>query len=174
VKKSVFCLIENRAQAESILENLKLLGFSTSEISFLLSIKPNTSKLPDTQNSQDPEGETSVGEMPMGSGAVLGWLVDIESLAVSVIGSFVAGGPILAPLEAAALGGVADGLIMGVLGEMGIPGHEAALYEAKIRARYTLVSVHTYGPEQVHAVKDLYTHAAGIDIHSSAERASVM
>jgi hypothetical protein len=104
----------------------------------------------------------------MGTGAILGWLAGIGTLAIPGVGPFIAAGPILAALGGAAVGGAAGGIIGALVG-MGIPEYEAKLYDGKVRSGNILISVHTENSDQVKAAKKIFEDAKADDIRSTSE-----
>jgi hypothetical protein len=168
MKNAVYCIAQSRAQAETIVDNLKNAGFLNNEISVLLPDKSGTRDFAHEQNTKLPEGATTGGVAGMGAGAILGWLAGIGSLAIPGAGPFIAAGPIMAALGGAAVGGAAGGIIGALVG-MGIPEYEAKLYDGKIQGGNALISVHTDNSDQVKAAKEIYKRAGAEDIHSTSE-----
>lgn len=168
MKNAVYCIAQNRAQAETIVNNLKASSFSSEEISVLLPDQSGTRDFAHEQNTKVPEGAATGGVAGMGAGAILGWLAGIGTLAIPGVGPFIAAGPIMAALGGAAVGGAAGGIIGALVG-MGIPEYEAKLYDGKIRNGNVLISVHTDNSDQVKAAKDIYKNAGAEDIKSTSE-----
>ncbi|MFZ6648007.1 hypothetical protein ACO0LO_19940 [Undibacterium sp. TJN25] len=168
MKNAVYCIAENRTQAETIVDNLKAAGFGNGDISVLLPDQGGTRDFAHEQNTKLPEGAASGGVAGMGAGAILGWLAGIGTLAIPGVGPFIAAGPIMAALGGAAVGGAAGGIIGGLVG-MGIPEYEAKLYDGKIRGGNVLISVHTDNSDQVKAAKEIYKNAGAEDIKSTGE-----
>lgn len=168
MKNAVYCIAQNRTQAELIVGGLQGAGFSSNEISVLFPDKSGTRDFAHEQNTKMPEGATAGGVAGMGAGAVLGWLAGIGTLAIPGVGPFIAAGPIMAALGGAAVGGATGGIIGGLVG-MGIPEYEAKLYDGKIRGGNALISVHTDNSDQVKTVKEIYKRAGAEDIHLTSE-----
>ncbi|MET3135593.1 hypothetical protein AAKU55_005905 [Oxalobacteraceae bacterium GrIS 1.11] len=168
MKTAVYCIAADHAHAEHIVDNLKSAHFANTEISVLFPDKGGTRDFAHEQNTKMPEGAATGGIAGMGTGAVLGWLVGIGSLAIPGVGPFIAAGPIMAALSGAAIGGAAGGLIGGLVG-MGIPEYEAKLYDGKIRGGNVLISVHAENSDQVRIVKKIFEDAKADDIKSTSE-----
>ena len=117
-----------------------------------------------------PEGSATGVVAGMGTGAILGWLAGIGSLAIPGVGSFIAAGPIMAALVGAAVGGATGGLIGALVG-MGIPEYEAKHYDGKINSGNTLISVHTDGSAEENRVKEIYEKLGAQDTKSTIETA---
>ncbi len=168
MKTAVYCIAQDRAKAETIVEGLRTSGFSSSEISVLMPDKSGTRDFAHEQNTKLPEGAATGGVAGMGAGAILGWLAGIGTLAIPGVGPFIAAGPIMAALGGAAVGGAAGGVIGALVG-MGIPEYEAKLYDGKIRNGNVLISVHTDSSDEVKAAKEIYKRAGAEDIKSTSE-----
>lgn len=168
MKTAVYCIAADEANAEHIVNNLKLAHFDPSAISVLFPDKGGTRDFAHEQHTKMPEGAATGGVAGMGAGAILGWLAGIGSLAIPGVGPFIAAGPIMAALGGAAIGGAAGGLVGGLIG-MGIPEFEAKLYEAKIKGGNILISVHTENSDQVSVVKKIFHDANASDIKSTGE-----
>lgn len=167
-KNAVFCIVKSRDQAETIVQALKDAGFPSSDISVLLPDTSGTRDFAHEQNTKAPEGATTGVVAGMGTGAILGWLAGIGSLAIPGVGPFIAAGPIMAALGGAALGGATGGLVGALVG-MGIPEYEAKHYDGKISSGNTLISVHTDDSDEVKKVKQIYERMGAEDIKSTSE-----
>ncbi len=169
--KAVFCIAQSTEQAEHIVSNLKTAGFSSNDISVLFPDKNSTRDFAYEKHTKAPEGAAIGGAVGIGTGAVLGWLAGIGSLAIPGVGPFIAAGPIMAALGGAAVG-AATGGISGALIGLGIPEYEAKRYEGKIKGGNALISVHTENGEAIDQAKEVFEQANAEDI-SSTEEASV-
>lgn len=167
-KNAVFCIVENRNQAETIVEELKAAGFPSSDISVLLPDTSGTRDFAHEQNTKAPEGATTGVVTGMGTGAILGWLAGIGTLAIPGVGPLIAAGPIMAALGGAAVGGATGGIIGALVG-MGIPEYEAKHYDGKIRGGNTLISVHTDNSNEENTAKKIFERLGADDIKSTSE-----
>ncbi|MFZ6732262.1 hypothetical protein ACO0LG_10100 [Undibacterium sp. Ji42W] len=165
---AIYCIATNRVQAENIVDNLKLAGFPSGDISVLFPDQTGTRDFAHEQNTKLPEGAATGGVAGMGVGAILGWLTGIGTLAIPGVGPFIAAGPIMAALSGAALVGAAGGIIGALVG-LGIPEYEAKLYDGKIRGGNILISVHTDNSDQASSAKEIYKKAGAEDINSTSE-----
>lgn len=168
MKTAVFCIAKERSQAEAIVERLKAAGFANTDISVLLPDTSGTRDFAHEQNTKMPEGATTGVVTGMGTGAILGWLAGIGSLAIPGVGPFIAAGPIMAALGGAAVGGATGGLIGALVG-MGIPEYEAKRYDGKISSGNALISVHTNDAKQEKVAKEIYERSGAEDIKSTSE-----
>ncbi len=168
--KAVFCIAQTIEQTESIVKQLKAASFANNDISVLLPDKNTTKDFAHEKHTKAPEGTTIGGAVGMGTGAVLGWLAGIGSLAIPGLGPFIAAGPIMAALSGAAVGAAAGGLTGALIG-VGIPEYEAVRYEGKIKGGGILISVHAASSEAIEQIKEIFGHAHAEDIASTDESA---
>lgn len=186
MKKAVFCLADNNAQAQRIVDHLLSAGFDNEVISVLFADSsstrgftetetdfrtPKKGKLAHEKNTKAPEGATT-GAITGGIiGGTLGLLAGIGSLAIPGVGPFIAAGPLMAALAGSGVGG-SVGLIVGALVGMGVPEYEAKRYENSLKAGGILISVHANTPEEVDQARDIMKREGAKDISTSSEKAS--
>ena len=167
-KKSVICIATSRSQAEQIVDELRMGGFSNNDVSVLFPDKETTRDFAHEKNTKAPEGAvTGVGTGGVLGGA-LGWLAGIGALAIPGVGPFVAAGPIVAALSGAAVGAAVGGVAGALIG-MGIPEYEARRYEGKIRQGNILISAHVESNEEAKLAKGIFEDAGAEDISSTGE-----
>src|SRR4051812_4313757 len=140
MERAVYGIAKTRAQAESVVEQLRSTGFSGEDISVLFPDTAGSRDFAHEKSTKAPEGATTGGVAGMSAGAVLGWLAGIGTLAIPGLGPFIAAGPIMAALGGAAVGGATGGIVGALIG-LGIPEYEAKLYEGRVRGGNLLVSV---------------------------------
>jgi hypothetical protein len=165
---SVYCTAKTVEQAESIVLQLKQTGFTSDDVSVLLPDKRGSMDFAHEHNTKAPEGATAGGIAGLGVGAAVGWLAGVGALAIPGIGPFIAAGPIMAALSAAAVGTAAGGIIGALVG-LGIPEFEAKRYDAKIREGNILISVHTEDGKHRDIAKNVFKDNYADDIASAAE-----
>jgi hypothetical protein len=168
MSRSVFCIVHNRAQAETIVDRLKAAGFSNNDISVLFPDKTGSYDFAHEQHTKAPEGAVAGGATGAAIGGVLGWLAGIGTLAIPGLGPLIAAGPIMAALSGAAVGGVVGGLAGALIG-MGLPEFEAKRYESKVRSGNILVSVHSDNSEETELAKGILEEAGAEDIATASE-----
>lgn len=166
--KAVFCIATSEFQAESIVNELKVAGFSDNDISVLFPDKTGTKDFAHEHHTKAPEGAVTGAGTGGVLGGALGWLAGIGALAIPGIGPFLAAGPIMAALSGAAVGAAVGG-ITGALVGMGIPEFEAKRYEGKIKAGNILLSVHTENNQEAKRAKEIFEQAGAHDISATAE-----
>jgi hypothetical protein len=170
-KKSVFCIVAHRNQAEQIVDNLKRAGFSNNDISVLFPDESTTRDFGHEKNTKAPEGIATGAGIGGVVGGALGWLVGIGALAIPGVGPFIAAGPIMAALGGAAVGATVGGIAGGLIG-LGIPELEAKRYEGKIKAGNILLSVHTEDSDEINAAEKIFKDASAEDICTTGESAA--
>ena len=136
MKNSVYCIASTEPQANDILQHLRNLGFTSSEISVLLKTK-------DTKNITMKEDAVRDAEKGGLVGGALGALAGFTIFAAPVLGPLAVAGPIIAALGGAAVGGVIGGLAggTGALARIGIPEHARKRVEQKVGAGAILIAV---------------------------------
>lgn len=150
--KAVFCVTESEYQAEAIVNELKIAGFTENDISVLLPDKAG-------EISSDIQTKTP----GMGDGA-LGWLTGIEKLEIPGAGAFIAAGPITSAVTGAGPGGITAALV-----GMGFAAPDAKRYEQKTRAGAILISARSENAEQATRASAIFQQAAAQDIATTAE-----
>src|SRR3982751_292985 len=166
--KAVFCIAKTEPQAEDIVRQLQLAGFSNEDISVLFPDKTGTRDFAHEQRTKAPEGAATGAGTGGVLGGALGWLAGIGALAIPGMGPFIAAGPIMAALSGAAVGAAVGG-ITGALVGMGIPEYEAKRYEGKIKEGNILISVHTENHEQAKRARGIFEKANAHDISTTSE-----
>ena len=129
--KAVFCIAPNIEQNDNIVNSLNAVVFTNNELSVLLTDQFKSIDFAYQQLKQATEIVSIEDTVRIGTGAVLGWLTGIGSLAIPGAG----------PLIAAVVGVTAGG-ITGVLVEAEMPNHKSIRNEETIKAKSVLFSVH--------------------------------
>jgi len=166
--KAVFCIATSEFQAESIVNELKVAGFSDNDISVLFPDKTGTKDFAHEHHTKAPEGAAAGAGTGGVLGGALGWLAGIGLLSVPGVGPFIAAGPIMAALGGAAVGAAMGGIAGALIG-MGIPEYEAKRYEGKIKEGNILISVHTENGSQARRAKEIFENAGAHDISATTE-----
>ena len=168
---AVFCIAKSELQAIDIVDGLKASGFSSGDVSVLFPDKGSSRDFAHEQKTKAPEGATAGASTGGVLGGALGWLAGIGTLAIPGLGPFIAAGPIMGALSGAAAGAAVGGIAGALIG-MGIPEHEAKLYEGKVRGGNILISVHTEDGEERRRAKAVF-EGAGADDVATTQQASV-
>lgn len=168
---SVICLATSRAQAEHIVDQLRLANFSSNDISALFADHGTTRDFAHEKHTKAPEGTVTGAGTGGVIGGALGWLAGIGVLAIPGVGPFIAAGPILAALSGAAIGATVGG-VAGCLIGMGIPELEAKRYEGKLQEGNILIAVHADDSDEVSRAKDIFETARAEDICTTSEKSA--
>jgi hypothetical protein len=143
-KKSAYCFVTSRQQADQIVNHLRTESFSNNGISVLFS---------------DPVGAVA----GVGTGTLantpLGWIAGIGSLTIPGFGPAIAAGPVAGALSGAAGGGIVGGLV-----SLGLSEVEAKRCEGKVRDGNLLILVHTEDLGDIARAKDIFNQARGQEI----------
>lgn len=166
--KAVFCIANSEFQAEGIVSELKISGFSDNDISVLFPDKTGTKDFAHEHSTKAPEGAATGAGTGGVVGGALGWLAGIGALGIPGAGPFIAAGPIMAALGGAAVGAAVGGIAGALIG-MGIPEFEARRYEGKIRAGNILISVHTENSREGKRAREILEQAGAQDISTTSE-----
>lgn len=165
---AVFGIFPSRASAEVAVDRLTAAGFSTQDISILMSGTEGLTELATERNTGAPE-EATTGVVVGGVvGGTLGLLAGIGALAIPGAGPFIAAGPIAASLAGLGVGGAVGGLVGALVG-LGIPEYEAKLYDGRLKGGEVLFSIHCARSEQVSNARATLTAAGAVDIASFGE-----
>ena len=167
-KVAVFGIYSTRAAVENATESLVKAGFPTSDISVLLPESLGGPKEMGTEKAtKAPEGAAAGVTTGGVIGGTLGLLAGIGALAIPGVGPFLAAGPIMAALSAAAVGAALGGITGALIG-LGIPEYEARRYEGKIKEGNILISVHPDNAAQTDRAREIFERCGAHDISSTS------
>lgn len=168
MKSAVFAIVSNPVQAESVVDELRLAGFSNNDVSVLFPDMEGTQEFAHTNSTKAPEGAV-IGATAGGLfGGVAGWLLGLGTLAIPGAGPLIAAGPIFAALSGVAVGGAAGGLA-GALGGLGFPEYEAKLYAGKLQDGNILIAAHTENSNEAKVARQIFERASAHDIGVTPE-----
>jgi hypothetical protein len=168
MNKAVFCIAQTNDQMEHIVSQLKAAGFDNDDISVLLPDKCSEHEFGHEKHTKSPEGTTIGGTIGVVTGAILGGLAGIGTLAIPGLGPFIAAGPIMGALSGAGVLGTTGGIVGALIG-LGIPEYEAKRYEGRLQGGNALISVHTETSEARSKVKEIFEDANAEDISTTGE-----
>ena len=167
-KIAVYGIYPNRTTVENAVDQLKISGFSNSDISVLFPQDGGTKEFAVEKATKAPEGATTGAGTGAVLGGALGWLAGICTFAVPGVGPFIAAGPVMAALAGASVGGVVGGIAGALIG-MGIPEYEAKRYEGRIKKGGILLSVHADDNEWKNKGKEILKRTGAEDIGTKDE-----
>jgi hypothetical protein len=166
--KAVIGIVNSLAATETIVDRLRVAGFTGDNISVLMPDKSGTKDFAHEHATKAPEGTTAGVGIGGLAGGTVGYLAGIGALTIPGIGPLVAAGPIMAALSGAAVGGAVGGITGALIG-MGIPEFEAKQYAGKVKEGKILVSVHTTNRDQVQTAKAVLNEAGATDVSTVGE-----
>jgi hypothetical protein len=168
MKSAVFAIVSNAVQAESVVDELRLAGFSNNDVSVLFPDMEGSQEFAHTNSTKAPEGAV-IGASAGGIlGAVAGWLLGLGTLAIPGVGPLIAAGPIFAALSGLAVGGAVGGL-SGALTGLGFPEYEAKLYAGKLQDGNILIAAHTENSHEAKTARQIFERAGAHDIGITSE-----
>jgi len=166
--KAVIGIVNSLAATETIVDRLRVAGFTGDNISILMPDTSGTKDFAHEHATKAPEGTAAGVGIGGLAGGTVGYLAGIGALAIPGIGPLVAAGPIMAALSGAAVGGAVGGITGALIG-MGIPEFEAKQYAGKVKDGKILVSVHTTNRDQVQTAKAVLNEAGATDVSTVGE-----
>ena len=172
MQKAVFCTVKTTSRANDVVDRLKSAGFSSNDISVMMSDTTGAREFAQENETKAPEGAAVGAGGGAMLGGALGWLTGIGALAIPGLGPFIAAGPIMAALGGAALGGAVGG-VTGALVGLGIPEDEATRYEDRLRGGSAMISVHSENAVETERARQIFEDAGAEDISISRETASM-
>jgi len=166
---AVFGIFQTRANAERAVDELNRAGFSTQDVSVLMSDKGSSHEFAAEKNTKAPEAAATGAGVGGGLGGAVGLMAGLGALAIPGVGPLIAAGPIMGALAGLGVGGALGGLVGGLVG-MGIPEYEAKRYEGKVKDGGVLLSVHCDSSDEVSRAKDVLKAAGAEDVSSAGEK----
>jgi hypothetical protein len=161
--KTVIGIAQSVPQANAIVRDLEVAGFTDGDISVLLPDKNVARDLGHEAHTKAPEGAAAGAGAGGLLGGAIGLLAGTGTFAMPGLALFVAAGPILATLGGLGAGAAIGG-VTGALVGAGIPEYEAKFYEGKIPSGNILIAVHTERNEDRFAATEILERAQASDI----------
>ncbi len=150
---TVTATFKTRPAAEEALIELEEIGITEDQISLVVTDETRGNTFGISEGNKMDEG--AAAGMTAGGivGAILGSILAAGVVAIPGLNLVVAGG-LISGLAGLGAGAAAGGLVGGLIG-LGIPEHEAKLYEKAIKEGAILLAVKTESHEQKKQVKDI-------------------
>ena len=146
MKNAVMCVVDSRAAAETIVEDLASAGFAGEDISVLIADSAVTSEFAEENATKAPEGAATGASVGGIIGTAFGFLVGLGALFIPGAGPFLAVGPIVSALSVGAAGAAAGGMTGALIG-LGVPESDAdALADALAPVAGDCQILHSVGP----------------------------
>lgn len=159
-RTTLVATFDDQEGAEVAIDRLRDAGYDREQIGIAAQDADGThTRL--VEEHGNAAGPGALGGLVTGAaaGGAIGWL---GLAAIPAIGPFLAGGAIGSALLGAAAGGATGGILGGLLG-LGIPRHEAEMYEQEVRSGRTILTVH--GPNAV-AAEAIMRDAGATDVRA--------
>jgi hypothetical protein len=166
---AVFGIFASGTSAEAAVDRLTAAGFSSQDISLLMSDKDASKEFAAEENRKAAEDATTGIGVGGVLGGTLGFLAGISAFAIPGVGPLIAAGPIIASLAGLGVVGGAVGGLVGALVGLGIPEYEAKLYGGRVKDGGVLLSVHCPRCENISKAREVLTAAGAEDIASGEE-----
>jgi hypothetical protein len=164
--KVVTAVFDTRVESETALYKLEHAGFSDKEITLLVSEDTRGKHFGIEANSKAGDGAAT--------GAAIGGLAGAIGLALASAGTLlipglnlVVSGALIGGLVGLGAGAATGGLIGALVG-LGIPEHEAKLYEEAVRKGGILIAVESKDDASTQRIKDILKGANAKDVTSRA------
>jgi hypothetical protein len=170
MKLAVFAIVPNAVQAEAIVDELRLSGFSNNDVSVLFPDVEGTREFAHAKTTKAPEGAVIGGSAGGLLGGLAGWMIGLGALTIPGAAPLIAAGPIFAALSGLAVGVTAGG-ISGALAGLGFPEYEAKLYAGKLEDGNILIAAHTENPKEQKVAREIFERAHAHDIGITPETA---
>ena len=170
MKLAVFAIVPNAVQAEAIVDELRLSGFSNNDVSVLFPDVEGTREFAHSKSTKAPEGAVIGGSAGGVIGGLAGWLIGLGALTIPGAGPLIAAGPIFAALSGLAVGVTAGGL-SGALAGLGFPEYEAKLYAGRLEDGNILIAAHTENNQEQKVARQIFDRAHAHDIGITPEAA---
>ena len=165
---AVFGIFATPVSLEVAMDGLASAGFSSNNISILMSDMGGWQDFTGQRKTEVPETTTSAAEVGGVVGGTVGLLLSLGALAIPGVGPLVAAGPIMTSLAGLTVGGALGGLV-GALVDLGIPEYEARLYDERLKAGAVLLSIHCERLEQFGNAREVLQTAGAEEIATSGE-----
>jgi len=166
MSKTITAVFDTRPAADVALRQLDQAGFTSDQVSLLVSEEARAKHFGFVEGSKTTEGATA--------GAAIGGLAGALYLALASAGTLVipglnlvVGGALIGALAGLGVGGVTGGLIGSLVG-LGVPEHEAKVYEEKIRGGAILLAVEAADSAAADRVEAILKSSSAQSIRSIA------
>lgn len=147
----VTATFHTRTAAESALSRLEAIGVHEDQISVLMTEESRGNHFKIEQGTKADEGAAAGATLGGIVGAVLGGILAAGTIAIPGLNLVIAGG-LAAGLAGLGAGALTGGLVGALIG-LGIPEHEAKIYEKEIQEGNILLAVKPSGDEQKKRIK---------------------
>ena len=152
----VSAVFKKRSAADRAFDQLESAGFSSNDISLVMSDKTRDSYIKEINEKSKVDEGTATGAGLGGlAGAVAAMLLSAGAIAIPGLNVVVAG-TLVSALTGLGAGALTGGVIGGLIGA-GIPEHEAKLYADEIERGNFLVTVDADTEEEVRTARNIFS-----------------
>jgi hypothetical protein len=169
--RSVIGIYADRTMVSEAVSVLHKAGYRATDISVLSSDNQGSKDFAHVKRTKELEDAAAGSAAAAVVGAVLAWLVSIQTITITVLGSLVQAGPVLAAMAGAGAGG-ALGWIVGLLVGLRRSEYVARRFAGRIRRGGILLSVHCDSPEWCDRAKKTLRDTGARNISSGPEAAA--
>ena len=163
--KTVVGLFRDPVDAEAVLHDLELIGFSRDEVSLVA--HDGSGKYSQTAAKEGSEGGAGVGTGAAIGGAA-GVMLGLAALAIPGIGPVLAAGPLAVALTGAGVGAATGGML-GALGDLGLSHDHAQTYAEGLRRGGTLVVIRANEDDRAERAESILDRHGAVNIEQHVE-----
>jgi len=150
---TVTAVFETRSALEEALRRLENIGITESQIGVVMSDLTHGKSFQLINHNKEDTGLATGATIGGILGGILAAVVGVGTIAIPGVNLLVFG-PIVAGLTGAGAGAAIGGFVGGLIG-IGVPEHEAKLYEGEMKAGHILLAVEARDSQQADAVREL-------------------
>jgi hypothetical protein len=151
---TVTAIFRNRLSTEEALRQLEVAGFTSNQVSVLMSDDTRRTSFQIVENSKADEGLAAGATFGGLLGAVLASAASAGAIVVPGLNLVVAG-TLISALAGLGAGAAAGGLLGTLIGA-GIPEHEAKVFEKELQGGGFLVAVEAQNSDQTKLAKQIF------------------
>jgi hypothetical protein len=160
---AVYCLTSVEEQADAILQELRTLGYTPSEVSVILR---NQSETKNISAKEDVIKGAETGGL---LGGLVGWVAGLSALVLPGM-ALIGAGPLLAAFGGAAVGGVVGGLAGGSGAvHLGLPHDIAEHVHNRLRDGHILISVHSDETARLERATHVFRENGATEIYQTGD-----
>jgi hypothetical protein len=168
---SVIGIYADKATVSDAISVMQKAGYRATDISVLSSENQGSKDFGHEKRTKALEGAATGAAVGAFLGAALACLVSIQIVTITILGSLVAAGPVLAGVAGAGAGGVVGWLLGLLAGQRGTE-YVAKRYAGRIRRGGILLSVHCDSPEWCGRAKTTLRDTGARDVSAARESAA--